>query len=305
VRGARGEDALELARHRQHLRQGRDAGQLVVAERRRQLEQRERVAAALVDEAVADGRRGLDARARREQRGGGLGAEPRQLERRQVGGGEGVHEVLARREQHHDPLGVEAPRDEPQGVRGGLVEPVRVVDEAQHRPSLRELGQQREAAGEDEEPLLPGACDQAERGLQRARLRRRQRIEMAEGGPDQLVEGGEGQLRLRLDAAGCEHVHVGRAVARVREQRGLADPGLAAQDEDAAPRRARRVEQRTDGIPLRVATVEHPRPGSSRSVPSTATSLAWQRGRANANRARRPRQPPTRIILRFTNSSVA
>jgi hypothetical protein len=50
------------------------------------------------------------------------------------------------------------------------------------------------------------------------------------------------ELGLRLDAACPEHVHVGRALARVLEQGRLADARFAAQNERAAARGSRRVQ---------------------------------------------------------------
>ena len=87
----------------------------------------------------------------------------------------------------------------------------------------------------------------------------------------------ERQLRLRLDAASSEDVHVAGSFARVLEQRRLADPGLAAQDERAARRGTRRLEQRADLSALRIASVEHER----HRMPAT---------QAARNRAAQPRR---------------
>ena len=52
--------------------------------------------------------------------------------------------------------------------------------------------------------------------------------------PQQLMQPGEGQLGLSLDAGAREHAHPVGARQRALQQRGLADPRLAAQHEHAA-----------------------------------------------------------------------
>ena len=48
---------------------------------------------------------------------------------------------LARGEDEPDPLGEQAPRDEPEGLRRGLIEPLGVVDDAEERVLLGDLGE--------------------------------------------------------------------------------------------------------------------------------------------------------------------
>ena len=177
--------------------------------------------------------------------------------RRHVGRLEHAHVALAGAEQEHDALGVEPARHELQRVGRPGVEPVRVVDEAQHRPLLGELGQQRQAGGVDEEALLAPAVREPERGPQRGGLRRGQAIDEAQRGAQQLLQRRERQLGLRLHPARAQHVHVARAGARVLEQDRLADAGLAAQRERSAPRVAGRVEQCADEGALSVPPEQH------------------------------------------------
>ena len=193
------------------------------------------------EQALADVRRRRE-RAAREQGGRRRVVEAGERERRHAGGLERAQLALARAEQQRDALRVEPPGHELQRVRGPGVEPVGVVDDAQHRFALRELGEQREAGRVDEEALLAAALLQPERGPQRGRLRRGQAVEPAQRGPQQLVQGRERQLGLRLDAPCHQHLHAGRLLARVIQQRGLAGAGLAAQHERAAARRAGRVQ---------------------------------------------------------------
>ena len=186
-----------------------------------------------------------------------VGVEPLDRVRRHVGRLEHAHVALARGEQEHDALGVEPPCDELQRIRGPGVEPMRVVDEAQHRPLLGELGQQRQAAGVDEEALLPAAVREPERGPQRGGLGRGQAVDQAKRGAQQLLERRERQLGLRLHPARAQHVHVARTRARVVKQDRLPDPRLTPQRERAAPRVAGRVEQCANEGALSVPPKQH------------------------------------------------
>ena len=80
-----------------------------------------------------------------DHRGRGLAVQPVEHELGHAAGVEAALLAVPSREQHDDALGVEPARDEQQGARRRGVEPLRVVDEAQHRPLLGKLGQQREA----------------------------------------------------------------------------------------------------------------------------------------------------------------
>ena len=52
---------------------------------------------------------------------------------------------------------------------------------------------------------------------------------MVEDGPDELMQGGERQLRLRLDTGPPQHPHLLRGtIGRIGEQRRLAHSDLAA-----------------------------------------------------------------------------
>src|SRR5262249_13493140 len=210
---------------------------------------------------------------------------------------------------------------EEQRVHGGRVQPVRVVDEAQDRPLFGELGQDRQAGREDEKALLPSPRFQADSGPERGRLRAGKPVDVSEGGPQQLVERGEGELGLRLDAARGQDVHVGGAVASVLQQRRLAHAGLAAQDEAAATRSTSGAEQLADHGALGIPPVEHARIVSaqaarraSRGNPSslaTASAAASlyaspKEGTLNATSARESTaRPPAMTACPAGTSSVA
>ena len=252
------EDPLDPLRQRQRRRQRLRAGELRRAERTRNLEQGERVAPGVLDELVAHVRRDLH-----RSRAARAAARPRRTPRPpssstgRSGASKRRDPVVARREQQHDPLRVEPARDEEQRVRGRCIEPVRVVDQGEYRSSLRERRQQLQDGDRDEEAVIPGPVAEAECAAQGSLLRRRQRIQIVERGPNELMQRGERQLRLGLHAPRADDAHVCRPLARVLEQGRLADPRLAAESEDAAPRRARPVEQLADPRALLVAAVEH------------------------------------------------
>ena len=95
---------------------------------------------------------------------------------------------------------------------------------------------------------------------------RRQAVQVAERGAQQLVQRRERQLGLRLHPARAEHVHVIRAGTRVLEQDRLPDARLPAQRERTAPRVAGRVEQCADEGALSVPPKQH--------VPTLPTGMA-------------------------------
>ena len=84
---------------------------------------------------------------------------------------------VAQRDQQRHPLGRHPPRHERQHLRGRLVQPLRVVDEAQQRPVLGDLGQQVEDGQPDQEPVRrrhrPAARTPRPRAAAAARAARR------------------------------------------------------------------------------------------------------------------------------------
>jgi hypothetical protein len=69
----------------------------------------------------------------------------------------------------------------------------------------------------------------------------------------------ERELRLGLDPANGDDVHVHRPLARILEQRGLPDAGFPAHHQRATARRPGAVEQGADLGALHVTPVEHVR----------------------------------------------
>ena len=105
------------------------------------------------------------------------------------------------------------------------------------------------------------ARTQAERRGQRIALRTGQAIEPVQHRRAQLVQPGEGELHLRLGAARPDDTTSRRASLQVVQQRRLADPRLAAQDQNLALTRPGIGQQTIQQIALAAATVQ-PRPRS-------------------------------------------
>jgi hypothetical protein len=107
-------------------------------------------------------------------------------------------------------------------VARGLVEPLQIVHEAQQWLLLSHLGQERERGQAHQEAVgrSPGA--EAERDAHRVLLRRRQRLDPVEERRAELVQAGERQLPLGLDATDLRYPEAGGAPSGVTHERRLA-----------------------------------------------------------------------------------
>jgi hypothetical protein len=195
--------------------------------------------------------------ARAEQRLGLSLVEGADLELGEPGRVEPAHVAAARGHQQRDRLGLEAPRGEDERLGRRRVEPLGVVDAAQHRAALARLGEEAEQAGRDQEAVAHGVEAQPQRAAQGRRLGRGQALEEVQARAHELVHARERQLVLGLDADAAQQRHVRGAVGGVLEQRALADPGLAAQHERGAALAACALQQRIEGRLLRLAPDEH------------------------------------------------
>ena len=143
---------LDLAGDRLALGQPEPARELRGAPGARELEQRERVAVALGDDLVADGGVQRAVHVVQQQRARVAVAESVD---RQLGqpGEDVVADARAHGAHERDPLGEQAAGDEPEDLRRRLVEPLRVVDDADQRLLLGDLGEQRQRGEADQEPV--------------------------------------------------------------------------------------------------------------------------------------------------------
>jgi hypothetical protein len=246
------ESPFEAVAERQPRRIGaRRAGR---GELCRQLHQGQRVAGREVEHPTAQPLVQRGAPVFGQQRPGGGGVKGAQRKLRQP---REVHLVGSGREDHPDPVGLDPARDEQERVEGGAVQPVRVVHQTQHRLTLGLVAQQAEDPCGHQEPVLPGGRRQSQRGTERRGLRDRQPVEVGQHGSQHAVEPRERELRLGLDAADAKQPQAGCLACRIRQQRGLAQPGVAAQDQRATPTVAGAIQQPVDRPPLLVPPVQH------------------------------------------------
>ena len=155
-----------------------------------------------------------------------------------------------------DLLGEQAAGNEPQDLRRGVVEPLRVVDDTGQRLLLGDLGEQRQRGQPDQEPVGRSAGAAAEHRRERVALRDGQPVEVVQHGRAELVEAGVGQLHLRLDAGGSRDVPAGQPVGQVVQQRALAHARLAPQDGDPAPAGERVGHEPVERLTLAAASEE-------------------------------------------------
>lgn len=155
---------------------------------------------------------------------------------------------LARGEHDRRGLRQQPPGDEPQDLARRAVEPLGVVDAGQQRLALGDLGEQRHSAEGDEEAVGRVTGGEAERHAQGALLGLWQAVELPEQRGAELMQPGERQLHLGLDAGDPGDAEPRRLLDGVAQQRRLADPRISADDEDRAAAVAGVVQQPPDGL---------------------------------------------------------
>ena len=279
--------------------------ELGVGEQRRHLEQRERVAAGARHEPLGHRQRDPGALRALEQRARLRG--PQRADLQPLEPGPDRDRPAAVGAEQDDPLGAEPAAGEQQRLERAVVEPLAVVDERQQRLLLGGRGEQAQHARHDGVAIAARRLAERERPAQRGGLGRRDRVEPVEQRPEQLAQARERDVRLGLHPARAQDRHAGalRPGARVLEQRGLADPGLADEQQRAAPAGAGVAQQPVDPGPLLVAADEHHRcnvlraafRATSGSVPGAAgpdrrPRAARRRWRPPAGRACRPSSAP-------------
>jgi hypothetical protein len=145
---------------------------------------------------------------------------------------------LAHGEHQPDRLRAQTARDEGQRLRGGRVEPLRVVHDADPRPLLGDVRQQAQHRQADQEPVRRVALAQAERGAQRIALRAGEAVQAIQERRAQLLQPRVREFHLRLDAGRPGNAAPGRVLDQILQQRALAGPGLPAQHQRPARARA-------------------------------------------------------------------
>ena len=204
----------------------------------RELEQRERVPGGIAHRLVEAVRRQPTVL---EQRAGLVGRQQLRADGRQLGVA-----LRARRDQEGDAICGDAPPGKRDRLRRRRVKPVGVVDQREHRLLLRSGAEQVEGADEHRQPVDRLGRPDGERAPQRLGLASRQVRRKTGERCEEVDEPDERHRCLGLDAPRPHHAHVLGARGGVLEERGLADPRLARDDERAAVAPARVVEQPID-----------------------------------------------------------
>jgi hypothetical protein len=242
------EGALDDRPGLEGLAQRRSTGQLVRAHHPGQLEQRERVARGVCREPVDDPIRDRSGSRVGEQGARCLDGQARRLELGQLRPFDEGRDRVARREKEADGVRVETAADEDERVERSCVEPVRVVDAEQQRSLLgggRDQAQRRDGHGE---AVVRDRRAERERAGEDSRLSLRQLLEARQERPEELQQASEGQRCLGLDAAVPEDLDSALlgCVTRVVGERGLADPGLAVDQQCRRPPRAHPPDELVD-----------------------------------------------------------
>src|SRR5262249_13552150 len=136
--------------------------------------------------------------------------------------------------EYADAVGVEASSEDPESARAVLVQPLRVVDDDEQRPSSRRSADERQRPEADEEPIWGCLVAHAERRPEGAGLWGWQVLDAVEERGQELVHSGEAELHLGFDADDAHDVEVGRRRHRGVQEAGLADARLASHQQGSA-----------------------------------------------------------------------
>jgi hypothetical protein len=140
-------------------------------------------------------------------------------------------------------------------LHGRAVQPLRVIDEAHERLVGGGLREQAEDGQADQEVRRRLALVHAEDDRERVTLLAGQSLDPVGHRPAQLMQPGVGELHLGLDTRRARDRAPRCPLGKVVEQRCLADPRLAVQDEHGALARAHVGEQPVETFKL-TATAE-------------------------------------------------
>jgi hypothetical protein len=147
------EHPLDPGADRQRVGERRPPGELVGIQRRRQLEQRQWIALGGLDQARTNVRREPGWELLGQQSAGGVGIQPGEVKLSEAGGRERVEVVIAGGDQQHDPFGLEPSGSEGQRVGRRLVQPLRIVHQADKWPLLGHLREQAQRAHTNQEAV--------------------------------------------------------------------------------------------------------------------------------------------------------
>jgi len=132
------------------------------------------------------------------------------------------------------------PGYESENLGRGDIEPLRIIDEAQQRPLLGNLGEQAQHSQSDKKAVGGIAGREAEGHAQRGLLGFGKRVQLREHRSTQVMESRERQFHLALHARDLGHSEPSSLPGCVPDERRLANPGLPPyeQDRTLAPTRS-------------------------------------------------------------------
>lgn len=194
----------------------------------RQLQQRQRIATGLGHNAVPDRSIQQELHRRPQQR---PSVVLRQTLDFQLGETVEVDADLACAEEETDRLVPDPAGDESERLCGRGVEPLGIVDDDQHRLLVRQVRDQAEHREPDHEPVRGRAGSEPEHRRERPALRVRNPLHPIQQRHTELMQSGEHQFHLGLDADRAQQAQIRRGLGGVVEQRALPDSGLSAYDE--------------------------------------------------------------------------
>ena len=216
-----------------------------------ELQQGQRIAFRLLDDAPQEAGRQVDEPARQQLHRLRVG-EWRDRELRQSGALEEPADTRPDRTEEPDPAAAQPPADEPHHGTARTIQPVKVVDDDEQRAARRRLTEQRQRCTQHREAVRCRAGTDAERNLEHTATGPWDAPQIVGQRIDELVEAGEADVRLVLHSAAMDHadtVHRGHLRRRVQQCR-LAHSRLARQHERRTAHR-RGTEERHRGLPVR------------------------------------------------------
>ena len=209
-----------------------------------------------------------------------------------------------------DLLGVKAASDERQRLRRSLVQPLGVIDQAQHRPfrcGIRQPVQDRQT---EKKRIRRIAGTLPERDPYRIPLRIRKQVELLlDHLREHLMQSGEREFGLRFHPGSPDQRDVIGSRAQILKQRRLPDARLAPKDQGAAAARPDVEQQlaKSSAFPLTVPQGYRRRAHRSPRIPSPASRRPFSTPIVSRVHARSPTRwrscsgsgrprPPTRDV---------
>src|SRR4029077_8978829 len=138
-----------------------------------------------------------------------------------------------------------------------FIEPLCVIDNAEHRTTLCRFRQQSHNGETNKELVRHCSRAQPKRRLQGFALWCRKPIEQVEKRCAELMQPCEWEFRLRLHSYCTQYCHVRGRLTCPLQQGRLSDPGLSGQYERCAVTCTRAIEQSIEGVALPPPTPQY------------------------------------------------